>query len=744
MLACKLFILQTLLRLRLAIWLPLFLCCVCIAARVSAQLPVVQLAALSQSGGTIGETFELNVAAGNRLDEIDELYFSHPGIRATLLMGDPPPFHDQPQPRYGQFRVAIADDVPAGRYEVRASGRHGLSNPRIFWVDRSSHLPQANTSHDVSTPAPLPHATWLHGRATAAELDYFALHLDAGQRVRVDLLCQKVDSRMIGALILMDADGRRLQSARGAEHFDPHILIEADKPTEYVLAVYDFLYRGGDDYFYQLAAHVDDLESRSAVAEPAEAAAVQGQVARWPKPQALSIVAFEDVAQWINATARRDVAATDVGQQVQPPCRLSGHLDPADESAEFEFAAKEGDRLSIELISERVGEPTDLRLIVERSEAQPAGDPIWHSLVMEDDGQQIGNPAVQLRTSDPIAQMTAPTTGTYRLRAQDLDSGVALGHQQSYWLEVRAPRPDYALLCYRPTPIPDAAQSQPQGSHLMRGSTEAIRVLALRRDGWAGPVDVSVDRLPPGVRCEPVTLAANQQEAQLTLTASEDAAGWTGPIRIVGRAMVDGNERVRDAVPATILWGPGGTRELVASRLSTEIMLSVSQHDVVPLSIEFGSADAQVLEVKKGGTLSVPIRLVRREGGKANCVLRPRDLPPGVTAAEVTIAGDATEGTLELKIAGDAAAGTYSLWLQAETQLTMSTNPQAVARAEQERARLGKLLEDPQRAAEREQIAAAVAAADAQVEAAKAAAQPTQLNAFLPSPMLTLRILDES
>lgn len=715
--------------------------CLGAAARSAAQLPVAELAALSQSGGQAGSELELRVVAGNRIDEIEQLRFSHPGLTATLLSDDPLPFTDQPQPRYGHFRVKLADDVPPGRYEVRAVGRHGISNPRVFWVDRSAHTLLTESSHDRQSPTPLPAATWLHGRATPAEIDYYTLHLDAGQRVRIDLVSQRLDSRMIGQLTLFDSvGGQTLQSARGADDVDPHLTVASAEGRDYVLAIHDFLYRGGEQYFYQLRMAPDDRVPEP----PAEGSArsiVAGQVPPWQHPSAVTIVGDDALANWL-ASNSAPLERSENAAALEPPCRLRGVFASRDAEADFQFTAKEGEALAIEVISERAGEPTDVRLAVDRPEPQPQGDPLWQPLVTVDDGQDVGDAAMSARTRDPVALLTVPATGNYRLRLRDLDSGEALSRQQAYWLDMRIAAPDYVLLCYRPSPVVDAAQSHPQGSHLMRGGAEAIRVLALRRDGWSGPIDVSVTGFPDGVTCAAATIAANQQATQLTLVAGEEAAAWTGAVSVIGRAEIDGEPREHAAVPATILHAPGEGRERVASRLATEIALSVSEHDIVPLSIAVGSADAAAATIdgKQGGTVTLPIRLTRREGGKTNCVLRPRDLPPGVTAAEVAIAADATDGNLELKIDAGAAVGTYSFWLQAETQVTMPVNMQALQRAEQYRAGLAKLLEDPAHAKRRAEIESAIAAANARIETAKPAAQPTQLKVFLPSPTVTLRI----
>ena len=106
-------------------------------------------------------------------------------------------------------------------------------------------------------------------------------------------------------------------------------------------------------------------------------------------------------------------------------------------------------------------------------------------------------------------------------------------------------------------------QSRSFASKLFRGGSEAIRVLAIRRDGWTGPIKVTAENLPAGVSGGETIIAANQNQTQLTLTAAEDATSGVELIRIVGRSE-DGSIE-QEAIAATLLWGRGGGRDFIRS-----------------------------------------------------------------------------------------------------------------------------------------------------------------------------------
>ncbi len=278
-------------------------------------------------------------------------------------------------------------------------------------------------------------------------------------------------------------------------------------------------------------------------------------------------------------------------------------------------------------MSQRLGEPTDARLIVERIEPQQSGPPKLHNLLNIDDCQTLGDGALNLFTKDPAGLFKAPATADYRVTVRDLDEGQMLSLRQQFQLRIQPPNPGFDLVAYRVYPHADPNQTKPVGSKMFRGGAELIRVLAIRRDGWAGAIKVVAENLPPGVTAKEAIIAANQNQTQLTLVASADAAAATASIRLVGRSEDD--SITQQAIPATITWGKGGGRDYIRSRIASNLYVSVSEQDLSPISITLG--DGNVTEVKQGEAISLPIKLTRREGGKAACVVRPRDLPAGVT-----------------------------------------------------------------------------------------------------------------
>lgn len=705
-----------------------------LAGPIYAQFHVCELRALSRTGGQQGTDFDLDVVAGDRLNEATSLVFSHPGITASQRTTAALPFSDEPVGLSGKFRVRVDAAVPPGVYEVRVSGRHGLSNPRVFTVTSAASSVIPTASHDPKNPTDLPVGKFVNASCTAEQRDWFRFDLAETADISISLLAARVDSRMIGQLKLLDSNGQALAVARGSDGFDPTIKMAKLPAGSYSVMVHDFLYRGGSEYPYQLIvavgtglpAVVADLHSSEIVGGEQVAGRLPANVT----PSAITVQPAE--------LTSLDAAQPGEVQQVEMPSQGSWWF-PDDQSAQiFQFGAKKGDQISVGVISERVGQPSDAKLFVQRIEPQQGADPKYHTVAQADDSFQLGSEPLSLVTKDPVVFWTASHDADYRLLVHDMDVGQMLSRRQAFQLRIGKPVPRFDLVAFTVFPNKDVKQCRGFGSKLFRGGTEAIHIIAARRDGWAGPIRVSLEGLPPGVTARDVVIAANQHEAQMTIEASEEAKTANFTVMVVGSSD-DGKMKVT-ATPVTQVWGRGAGRDFVQSRISTDLAFHVSERDLAPVSIQVG--DAKVLQVKKKEELTIPITIVRREGGSEACVLRARNLPSGVKIADVTIAKDKNEGELKVSVADQAASGTYSLWLQVETKLKVKPNVQALERAQAYRNNLQTLHDDPAQASQLEPIKAAIAAADKNVEAAKAEAKEQQLTVYIPSPNLTIQVVD--
>ena len=693
----------------------------CSTTPVSAQLPISELAAIWPSACKAGSQVELHIASGARNDEADRLLFSHSGISSKVITTDPLAFNKEREKKNGHFKVDVAPDVPPGRYEMRFVGRHGVSNPRSFIVHQLNSVQHTAGSHTRLAPKDLAADTWVHCKATASEVDYFQFEGAGGKTLRISVYATQIDSRMIPHVELFDQKGRLIQTRYGTDESDPTLVLPVHKTQKFTLAVSDAIYRGGNEYPY------------SVVVQNAETAPTFQQTAS----SSLIRMTHDYSNLFSDAT---EIEETSDAKNLNVPCRIVSHFDSRSDVDVYQFSAKQGDEWIIDVVSHRAGQPTDARLTVERAEPQQNGDPKWQQVANDDDSNNVSDGVLRLNTSDPIVRFKAPKTGTYRFTLRDLDNGTSLSDKQKYWIDVRKPTHGFDLIVYPHYPARDVKQVRRRGANLFRSGTFGLRVFAMRQDGWTGAIHLFVTGLPSGVTCQPAVLAANRDQVELVLVADEHAVSAQATIQVTGKAKVNGKEVTVTATPVTTRWGRGGQRDIHRLRKSDDLVIGVIDEDQSPISFKIG--EANVAEVKKGAELKLPIKLTRRDGAKNDCVCRPRDLPPNMTAGEVKIAKDKNEGTLVLKTNPKAVPGTYSMWLRTETKIKHKPNPQALQRTQAYREVLQRLLDDPANKDKLKDIQAAIKVADARVEAAKGAAKDQDLTVFLPSHHFSIRITE--
>jgi hypothetical protein len=141
--------------------------------------------------------------------------------------------------------------TPAGVYDLRAVGTHGMSSPRAFVVGNRAETVGAEPN-DTAQDVPLDVIVngWIE---KPGDIDCFKFKAKAGQRVVLDCSAERIDSKLRAVLEVLDAGGKRLTANRGYTGIDPLIdfLVPAD--GTYFVKVFDLSYLGSSAHFYRLA-----------------------------------------------------------------------------------------------------------------------------------------------------------------------------------------------------------------------------------------------------------------------------------------------------------------------------------------------------------------------------------------------------------------------------------------------------------------------------------------------------------
>lgn len=688
------------------------------------QLPAIRLSALFPPGAQVGRTVEVTVASGADLEGADRLVFSHPGISAVqktaAVEGQ-----DEPQPVANQFVVTVAPDVPVGVHEVRVAGTYGLSNPRAFSVGAQPETIEAEPNNAAEQATPLEVGTLVNGRADAArDVDFFRFTAESGQRLLIECWAQRIDSRLDAALSLYDSSGKLLATRRDAPRRDALIDFTAPVGGEYIVKVHDFEFAGGADYFYRLAVssgpRIDyvfppagqpgttgrftlygrNLPEGTATdqvgADGAPLEALEVEIAIPPldadTPAAagelvLSSEAGIDAFTYRLPSDEGPTGAVAIGLASAPvvvesepndtpadaqvlalPCEVAGRFERAGDIDWFEFEAHQGEVYWIDVISARLGLPTDPLLVVQQVTVDGEGREQIKELAAQDDpGVLLGGQVFNTLTADPALSVSIPADGRYRVMVRDQGYAGLANSSWLYRLAIRPAAPDFRLVVLAEYPIDPQASPNPWSTLVRKGGTESLAVFAFRRDGFGGEIHLEVEDLPAGVTCRGATIGPGKNRAMLVLSAAEDAEDWLGPIRVVGRAAIGEGEVVREARPAAITWPALNRAEFV--RLAQTLSIAVGQ--TAPFSVD---TLIERVVISQSHLLEVPLAVVRRDALAADLTLAPVELPGEVKVQPLVLKADTADPRYHLYFPPNAPTGTYTFHLLATANVPFTKN----------------------------------------------------------------------
>ena len=573
-------------------WLIAIVALVLFCTESRAQLPSTRLSAVFPPGAQVGTTVDVTLTSGLELEEISKLLFNHPGLVATPKTQD---VGGKPVAIANQFAVSVAADVPPGNYEIRTVGFYGISNPRTFVVGVKKELNETEPNNAREQAVRVEVNQTVNARINGAtDVDWYKFAGKAGQRVLIDCVARGIDSKLDAALEIYNTAGKRLDFAR-KNLVSQDALIDVTLPADadYLVKVYDFTYAGGEDYVYRLtistgpyidfvmpAAGLPGSNSQYTLfgrnlpgGQPAGIVShghpLEKLVVNIPLPAASDLLdpklTLEPFSAGIDAVPYAINSSTgpsnvvmiqfsgtapvvetepnDKGPQAQKivvPGEIDGQFQARNDIDCFQFDAKAKESYWIEVVAHRAGAALDPVVVIDQVKTNDKGEETLTRISALDDDPT--NPLANLfdtLSDDNVVKFVAPADGTFRitLRERYGNSKHDLG---VYRLIVRKETPDFRVVAVATalTP-PGQRQATPCGITLRRGDNFPVQVVVFRRDGYAGPVTVTAEGLPPGVTCRDISVGVAPPSGVLVFSSSEDAPAWAGTIRLVSKARID-------------------------------------------------------------------------------------------------------------------------------------------------------------------------------------------------------------
>ena len=669
----------------------------------AAQLPAARLASVFPAGASAGSATTVSVS-GSDLDDLTGLVFSRPGISATLQPGDS-----------HSFRVTSSTNAEPGFCEVRAVGRFGVSNPRVFTL---SNLPEVLSPSTNSSPADafeLALDTVCNGRVQATQPQWFRFHAESGQRVIARVQSRELDSRLVPDLAVSSLDGRELAIARRSSLLD----FTAPATGTYFLRINDQTYRGGEDYFYRLTldsgpvaefavpqvlrmgisnrvsvfgrnlprsqpsgisgADGRELQRLEVDLPPSTGGVATLQIpasvplarrpssfglreslmslsipigAKGPLPMVFGLTTHPVFTTLVEPVTSPASASPLV--PVTPPCEFGALFPGRGQLSGVTFTAKKGEILWLEIWSDRLGHNSDPRLIVQRIDRDPQGKERHEDILeLNDlDSNPVGRD-FDTTSRDAAGRFQAPLDGQYRVLVRDLFQGSVAGRRIPYRLSIRPETPDFRL----------AALPQPQ-PRLNDNDRQVHLWNTVLRQGETQPLRVIASR-QDGFDGE-IEITATNLPPGVTLAPALLLSGQTATSLLLTTAA----DAPSGSAPVSIIGrarigGADVVRRAAAGTVVWHVPdwdqeratarpsedLWVSVCGVESAPVTVAPTSPAPLEVSAGGNLTIPLSIRRSELFPAAFNLRVQGHPEALKWKDISVAEKATNAVITIAAA---------------------------------------------------------------------------------------------
>jgi len=593
--------------------------------------------------------------------------FEGTGVSAEILAPDPKAM--KAVVTQVKLNVTTAPDAALGVREFRLISSLGVSSIGQIVVVDDPVVQETKANETLPLAEPIQLSCVVTGRLEKVEdVDFFKFQAEAGQIVTFELWCARLQDKIHDLqkhakpmLTLHDGDGRELAANDCFYFSDPMLSYTIAKSGAYYIQIRESTYDSDARWVYALLAtnkpyisHIYPLAGRPGQmleVEPIGSARARKERVQLQVPAASGIQQVQleidgvrtNPATFIVSTLPQTLEQEPNDEPAQAtriaaPAGINGRIGKQRDLDHFVFAAKKGQPLVFELKARRFG--TLLNSTV-------------HGVldIMDAKGNILASNDTTHGSSEATVAFTAKIDGDHILRVRDLNSKGS--DTAVYFVEATIAAPDFTVRC-----DPDKAMIGP-------GSSTAWFVHVTRLNGFAGPVQVDVQGLPPGVTASPLTIPAEMTQGAIVLTAASDARLAAANVHVIGKATIknlDGKDEtiVRPVTPNQEIYSPGGGRAIFDVNMHTVAVTEPS--DILKVDVS-----ATQIVLKPGQEFKIDVTIQRREDYDKTVSLDiplrhlgsmfGDPLPPGVSIVagkSKTLLGKGNQGSFVIKAAANA------------------------------------------------------------------------------------------
>jgi len=456
------------------------------------------------------------------------------------------------------IEVTIDPDAAPGDREFRLLAPDAASNPICFQVGM---LPEIRERDAAGGPAGqiVDPPVLVNGQIMPGEIDHIRVRAKKGQKLVIHLQARRLIPYLADAVPGWFQATMSLRNSKGREvawcddfRFDPDplILYEVPENDVYDIEIRDAIYRGRNDFVYRIAigelpivTSVFPLGGR--IGSPVTAA-LEGWNLGMPAldldtggtgpeyrealvgaERGLCCEVRYAVDTLPEITEAEPNNTADSAQRVDFPGTVNGRIEDTEDVDVFRFDGKAGQSIVAEVLARRLDSPLDSLLRLVGSDGT--------EIALNDDykDREMG---LITHQADSRIVVQLPRDDTYLLFLSDAQRRGSNAH--GYRLRIAPSGPDFAL------------RLVPSVINLSGWNPGRFTVHVLRKDGFAGEVELELVDAPVGFTLGNTLIPADKDSIESTLTVPRGTPRLAVAIRMKGRATIGEKQVSRPVVPA--------------------------------------------------------------------------------------------------------------------------------------------------------------------------------------------------
>jgi hypothetical protein len=483
--------------------------------------------------------------SGQNLSGPTEMWLSFPTVEMTATLD-----HQDASATQLLCQVVVPKNCPVGVGALRLATTNGITPFHLFMIDDLTTIYESTTNKTTATAQRIKWPIAVDSYADELAFDYFGFTAKKGEQVSIEVVAQRLGSRLDPVMRVLDKAGREIaycdDDARVGR--DSRLRCAIPSAGKYLIEVRDINYGGGPAFRYRLRVGDFPLTAMPypPCAEPGtnvpltilsgqgralrdmKATVPPGAVrfslpARSRKNSGSSFVSLF-AAEHPQLLEKEPNNSTNTATELKIPSGISARFEQTNDVDVFRFSAGKNQKLVFRATNRSLGSPCDLFMSIQDSKGGTVAE---FDPTSADEG---------------VITNTFKEAGNFFLTIEELNQNG--GPDLGYHIDAYELQPGFELT---------TETNDVQGR---AGETVTIKISAARRD-YDGAISLG---LATPLTAEPTTIPEKKNEAELKIKLPPDlAAGTLVHFKIIGTAEISGRKTTATAstLPALRKLWPG-------------------------------------------------------------------------------------------------------------------------------------------------------------------------------------------